>query len=59
MMRTVNLQTMPLTGIMPDHKPIGYGRRAKKGDDNHLGMGECADCRDCDCFCDAYPDDCW
>lgn len=59
MLRTANLQTMPMTGIMPDHKPTGYGRHAKRGDDNHLGMEKGTDCWNPDPNYPADPDDCW
>lgn len=59
MLRTANLLEMPLTGIMPDHRPIGYGRRVRKGDDNHLGMGKGTDCWNPDPVCPPDPDDCW
>lgn len=57
-MRTANLLSMPLTGVMPAHKPTGYGIRTKSG--SARGLGECADCKcNCECFCEADPDDCW
>lgn len=61
MMRTANLREMPMTGIMPDHKPTGYGRHARSndcGDSNCPGYGDCDCPSDCDCKtdCACQPD---